>query len=87
MAHTYVVQSQTFQTPGTTGPTAAVPDPPMILLGTVDGTQVTVNTWYSVLHQPTAIAYQNAVSPLMLAAWTALQPAGTLPPASLTWTQ
>ena len=88
MAHTYVITSQVFLPPGTIGPTATNPDPQVQIQGTVDGVAVTVTTWFKVVNQPSAIAYQNAVTPLMLAAYNALQaPTATTAPPILTWTQ
>lgn len=78
MAHTYVVTSQIF-VPGSS------PDPAVTILGTVDGTAVTVQTWFSVINQPTALSYINAVTPLMLAAFNALQKSNPVPPIA-TWT-
>jgi len=77
MAHTYVITSQQILPPGTTGPTAGNP---------VDGVPVVVTTWFKVINQPTAILYQNTMTPLLLAAWQALQPPSTQTPPLLTWT-
>jgi hypothetical protein len=86
MAHTYVIQKQEFQPPGTTGPTAANPNPLMRVTATVDGTQVFLNTTFSVINQPTAILYQNTMTPLLLTEWQALQAPVTQTPPLLTWT-
>jgi hypothetical protein len=86
MAHTYVITSQQILPPGTTGPTAGNPDPAVVVNATVDGVPVVVTTWFKVINQPTAILYQNTMTPLLLAAWQALQPPSTQTPPLLTWT-
>lgn len=86
MAHTYVILRQEFTEPGISG-TNATANSIVRVTGTVDGTQVVVITSFAVVNQPTAIAYQNVMSPLLLAAWTTTQPAPTQPPPALTWTQ
>jgi hypothetical protein len=85
MAHTYVIQKQEIMPPGTTV-TAANPNPGVVVSATVDGVQVFVNTTFSVINQPTAILYQNTMTPLLLAAWQALQPPTQQTAPLLTWT-
>ena len=87
MAHTYVIQKQEFQPPGTTGPTAGNPNPAVKITGTVDGVPVVVNTTFSAINQPTAIAYQNAVTPLMLDAFLPYSTPATQNPPTSSWTQ
>jgi hypothetical protein len=58
VAHTYVITSVT-----TTGDS-------LVVVGTVDGTAVTVNTWVSAAGNSlgSVISFHNFIAPLMLAA-------------------
>jgi hypothetical protein len=56
------------------------------ITGTVDGTEVFVMTWFSVINQASAIAYMNAVTPLLLAAYNSQQPPATQTPPLTSWT-
>ena len=83
MAHTYVIQSVKQQSGGS--------DPPVVITGTVDGVQVSSQTWLSVYtaNGSTAIAAQNFCISQLLAAFNAIQtPAPpNAPPPGTTITQ
>ena len=67
MANVYVITSISY--PNNTG------DPLVTIAGTVNGVQVSVSVWLSVFqqHAASAIAFQNWIQPLLLAAYNALQ--------------
>ena len=82
--HNYTVVSLTFLS----NPSPANPDPPVAIVGTVDGQQFTVYSSHSSIVQlPNAVAFQNLIGPLLLAAWNAANPSpSTIPPLSSSWT-
>ena len=84
MAHTYVVTSNSY-IPGVPGP-----DPLVIIVGTVDGVDGTIQIWKSAYDQARAngiVALENLVAPLMLAQSLLNQPpAPALPVNQITGT-
>ena len=87
MAHAYVVTSATY-IPG------SAPDPTVAVVGTVDGTSVTIQIWLSAIQQAYnsggMTAVKNLVSPIMLSQAIINNPPAPTPPANLptgSWNQ
>jgi hypothetical protein len=82
MAHLYVVDSATFipsQDPNV--------DPPVTIIGTVDGIAVTVQVWLSAVKQANQsggfAAVKNLIAPIMLAQAVINSPAAPVAPVQL----
>lgn len=87
MAHTYIVTKATY-VPG------SAPDPTVTIVGTVDGTPVTVQIWRSAIQQANTAggiaAIKSLVSPIMLNQATINNPPAPISPVSLptgSWAQ
>ena len=68
MANTYVITSITYSS-------LASGDPLATITGTVNGTPITCVAWKSAINQQaSAIAFQNFIQPIMLAAYQQIVP-------------
>lgn len=79
MANTYVVSSATYL------PT--IPDPPVTIVGTVNGIPVTVQIWLSAITAANTAggitAVKNLVAPVMLSASIVVSPPAPVAPVQL----